>query len=285
MHMKKPLLAALAALLVCAPAFAQHAKPELEYKLEPYRKTIALHANVAGKDGFFSFDTGGGISLLTPAFAGKTGLAPWGRLTAVTMTGKRIDTEQVNDVPVVIGNRSYRVGTMGVYDVAGLFDKNNALPIDGSLGLDVFEGKVITIDFPEWRLVVESPESLKERLAAGAIEVPLRVAREMQGRSLSVSVGVPSARGLVWMELDSGNGGTMLVAKPYASLFGLDAQRQGFQPGRLEIAKGLTAASDNFIAADIAIEGNIGMPFLKTAVLTLDLANGRGWIAVPASRK
>lgn len=283
--MKKPLLAALAALLACAPAFAQHAKPELEYKLEPYRKTIALHANVAGKDGFFSFDTGGGISLLTPAFVSKTGLAPWGRLSAVTMTGKRIDTEQVNDVPVVVGNRSFRVGTMGVYDVAGLFDKNNTVPIDGNLALDVFAGKVITIDFPAWRLVVESPESLKERLAAGAIEVPLRLAREMQGRSLSVSVGVPSARGMVWMELDSGNGGTMLVAKPYAPLFGLDAGRGGFQPGRLEIAQGLTAASDNFMAADISIEGNIGMPFLKTSVLTLDLANGRGWIAVPAAKQ
>lgn len=76
--MKTPLLAAVAALLASAPALAQHARPELEYKLEPYRKSIALHANVAGQDGFFNLDTGGGVSLVTPAFAKRAGLAPWG---------------------------------------------------------------------------------------------------------------------------------------------------------------------------------------------------------------
>lgn len=208
-----------------------------------------------------------------------------GSIAGFTMTGQRIETEHADDVEVKFGEHSYRAGTVGIYEVGGLFAKDNQAPIDGNLSLAVFEGKVVTIDFPHWRLVVESPASLAERVAAGAVEVPVRQAREIQGRSLAVSVGVPSAKGTVWMELDSGNGGTILVARPYAALFGLDPAGKGFQPGRLEIAKGLVATSENFMAADITIDGNIGMPFLKSAVLTLDLANNRGWIAVPPAEK
>lgn len=276
MHIRKMIFAAASA-VACAAAFAQAARPEAEIKLEPYRKTIAMHATVAGKEGFFSFDTGGGISLLTPAFAQQAGLKPWGRLNGFTMTGKQLGSPHVDDVPVSLDGHEYRAASMGIYDVAGLFEKNNTQPIDGNLALDIFDGKAITIDFPHWKLTVESPDSLKQRVA-GAIELPARLTRESQGRALSVSVGVPTAQGTVWMELDSGNGGTVLVAKPYTRLFQLDPDHNGFQPGRIELAKGLTLASDHFIAADITLDGNIGMPFLKDVALTLDLKAGRAWV-------
>ncbi len=108
----------------------------------------------------------------------------------------------------------------------------------------------------------------------------MRMARELQGRALAVSVGVPTPRGPVWMELDSGNGGTILVSKPYASLFKLDAAQAG--PQEVDFAldpAGNLRVHGRAFTPDMVIDGNIGMPFLKDVAVTLDLAAGRLWIS------
>jgi predicted aspartyl protease len=246
----------------------------VEIKLEPYRKTIGMHARVNGKDGFFAFDTGSGLTQITPQFAEKIGCKPWGRIVGFTMTGKRLDTARCDDATFEIGGEKFKPAVASVFNVMEMFPEG-AEPIDGLIGLDVFEGRTITIDFPAMRLFVETPSSARKR-TRNATEIPARIGREAQGRALAVSVAVPTSRGTIWMELDSGNGGTILVAKPYADLFGLDPAKNDPQPvdypfGRFRI----TGAA---FAAGITLDGNLGMPFLKDRVVTFDLKSGRVWI-------
>jgi len=242
-------------------------------KLEPYRKTVALRATVGGREGFFVFDTAGGISLLSPQFAERIGCKPWGRMTGFRMMGERLDSPRCDDVSVTIGDRHFTT-TMGVLDVMSLFPKD-ARPVDGLIALNVFAGKVITVDFPSRTFTIDA------NVGAGAIEVPARLTREAQGSALAVSVGVPTKQGKVWMELDSGNGGTILVNKPYAALFGL-VEKDGPQAIAFDLANGLRIESSDAFAPEMIIDGNIGMPFLKNVAVTMDLASGRVWIAVPA---
>jgi hypothetical protein len=260
---------------------ARSASPVAELKLESYRKTVALRATVGGQEGFFVFDTGGGLSMLTPKFAERIGCKAWGRLSGFQMMGSRIDTPRCDEVSVTIGDRHFTAPLTGVYDVMSLFPEG-AQPVDGLLALDIFAGNVITIDFPARVLTIESKASLRERVQK-ATEVPARLKREAQGFALAVSVGVPTPQGKVWMELDSGNGGTILVSKPYAALLGLDAEKKGPQPVAFDIAKGLRVESADGFAPDMIIDGNIGMPFLKNVAVTLDLASARVWIA-PSTR-
>lgn len=264
--------ASAAALL---PAPAPPPVAEAVFKLEPYRSTVALRAKLGGADGFFVFDTGGGLTSVTPAFAEKIGCKPWGRLTGFQMMGARLDTSRCDDVQVQIGSRAFGPRTVSVLDVMSLYPKD-AAPVDGLLALDLFDGKAVTIDFPAATLTVESPESLRARIAT-AIPIPVRIAREVQGRALAVSAGVPSSRGLIWMELDSGNGGTILVSKPYAALLGLDPAREGPQQAAFDVAPGLRVEGRAF-TPDMILDGNIGMPFLKGIVVTLDLRDGRLWM-------
>ena len=72
-------------------------------------------------------------------------------------------------------------------------------------------------------------------------------------------------------------GGTLLVSKEYAGEFGLDPASNGPQPGSIPIAPGITAKGMVF-TPDLIIDGNLGMPFLKDYLVTLDLAAGRVWI-------
>ena len=75
------------------------ADPIAVVKLEPYRNTIAMHANVGGRDGFFVFDTGAGIAVINPQFAEKF-CTPWGRNTGFAMMGNRMESPRCDDVAV-----------------------------------------------------------------------------------------------------------------------------------------------------------------------------------------
>ena len=263
------------ALLLALLATAAQAAERVVLKLEPYRDTVAVHANVGGRDGFFIFDTGGGISLLTPRFAEQIGCKPWGRMTGFAMMGNRIDAPRCDEIPVAIGSAKLKAPVAGVYDVTSFFPKD-AVPLDGLLALNLFDGRAITIDFRAQTLAIETPSSLRKTIR-GATEVPVRVAREAQGQALAVSVAVPTPQGRVWMELDSGNNRTILISKPYAALFGMDPEKKGPQPIDFAVA-GAIRVKGTAHASDMIIDGNLGTPFLKDTVVTIDFASSRLWL-------
>ena len=108
--------------------------------------------------------------------------------------------------------------------------------------------------------------------------LPVRVNREASGAALALYVGVPSKQGTLWMELDSGNGGTVLVSAPVASLLGLDPNAKGKQSGDFPVAGNARVRSDDVFIADMTIDGNLGMPFLRHWLLTVDPKGGRAWL-------
>ena len=271
----KRILPAIALCLLGTAAVARSAAPEAVFKLEPYRKTVALRASVAGHSGLFVFDTAGGITLLAPAFAKTIGCTPWGRLSGFQMTGNRLDAPRCDNVRISLDGHPFTVPVTAVIDPAPLMAKD-AAPVAGSIALDLFAGKTITVDLVHRQLIVETPASLRERVAK-ARPLPLLLSRELQGHGLAASVGVPTAQGTVWFELDTGNGGTVLVSQPYAALFGLDPSATGEQTTDFDVAPGLHANGRAFTPSMI-IDGNLGMPFLHDKIVTLDLAQGRLWI-------
>ena len=275
--MRPTRLALLSVLL--APLLAQAADapaPAARFRMEPYRNTVSLHAVVAGQPGHFIFDTGAGSLHVTPGFADRMKCKPWGQLSGYTMMRKQLDTPRCDGTRVEIDGHALQTVTAGVLDVMSFYPKD-AKPMDGLMGLDVFEGQTITLDFTGGELVVESPASREARIA-GATEVPARLTREMQGRTLAVNIEVPTPKGPVLMELDSGNGGTILVGKSYAEALGLDPKVEGEQQANFDVAPGFPARGRAF-TPDMLLEGNLGMPFLKDKVVTLDLATGRVWLA------
>lgn len=275
-------LSCLLALGVLAPAgsaqasetSAVTARPVAVLKLEPYRKSVAVRVVANGKPGLFTLDTAGGNTVVSPAYAAEAGCKPWGRMVGFQMTGNRLEMPRCDGFTFSVDGHVLRAPSAGVLDITSMLAKD-AKPVDGSLALDAFDGQTISIDFAAGELVVETQASAKQRIA-GARELPLRLVRE-GGVALAAMVEVPTPQGIVRFELDSGNGGTILVSKPYATLFGLDPEAQGPQRGSFEIASGIRAEGLMF-TPDLTIDGNIGMPFLKDWLITLDLAEGRMWI-------
>lgn len=238
-----------------------------------------IHATSRGHEGLFLFDTGEGLSTITPAFAQEIGCKPWGQITGFRMSGERLDFARCDDVQFRVGRYGLSSRTTGVFDIMSLLPDSSTV-LAGSLGLDVFDGKRITIEPVGGRIIVESPASFRSRIR-GAKRIISRVVRDAEGAALAVDVAVPTSSGTAWMELDTGNGGTLVIGKHIAPLLRLNPNSSKPQPSNFKLAGGITVTGQARVR-DLIMDGNIGQRFWRNWNTTIDLKTGGVWIS-PAS--
>jgi hypothetical protein len=278
----RPILLLTLLLAVGASAGAIQAKPAAApaavIALEPYidEDHFIFHGRINGQDGRFQFDTGGGLTVLTPQTAAIAGCKPWGQFTGFRMRGDRVDLKRCDKVAIEAGGLRLDLPTTGIWDLSAILPKD-APAMAGSVGLDAFAGRAVTLDLAGRKLIVESPASLKARIAH-ATEVPIHVVREVEGYAPSVMAGLDTPSGRIWLTVDSGNDTPITLGRPVAALLGLDPQKKGGQPLAATLAGGLPLTGKAYVQ-DIIMDGNIGVPVLRHWVVTFDMARGRMWVS------
>ncbi|TXH45245.1 MAG: hypothetical protein E6Q92_03600 [Burkholderiaceae bacterium] len=263
----------------------RHVKSE-PILLRRYRQGLWL-VDVAFSDvkRTFLFDTGAGITVLTPDLASQLKLSPFGRLTAHRQSGERVDMPRVNIASISAGDVILHPRDVGVWDVNAQLP-GNWPPLSGVLALNAFDGLVLRIDLSAERLVVEQHHEVT-RSTPAMMEVPIRIGRSAAGAGLDVFLGASTERGLIWLELDSGNTGPTLIAPHAAEMLG---GRPGNAPvgcpgadGRMyaetELVLGGQVVKCPVIVKELMIDGNLGISFLETHIVIVDLQHTRGWIA------
>lgn len=242
----------------------------------------SVEVMVDGNPHRFLFDTAGGITVGTPALADSIECAPWGRITGHRMRGDRIDGQRCDEVEMQVSGVPLQLESMLVWDLSKLLPPN-APPLAGSMGLDAWQGRAITLDLGNGELVVETPASLALRVK-DAVEVPVRFGREIQGLALVPFVAVETPKGRLWMELDTGSTGKLIVGSHTADVLGLDPAIKDGQATTITLAGGIEVQAKAKVE-DLIIDGNIGAPMLRQWAVTIDLANERLWIAPRVQRK
>ena len=235
-----------------------------------------IHAKINGREGVFLFDSGGGVSNITPEFAALICRKPWGRIVGFRMTGQRIDMARCDAVSLEIAGNPLHLSVIGIFDLMSLVPPG-APKLDGMIGLDAFANKTITIELANNRLIVETPESLTER-AKAATEEPVRMVRDAQGVALTVDAAVKTANGTAWMELDTGNDGNIAVADWLAAEYGLEPGKKAAQAIKFQLANGIKGEGLGW-SGDLIMDGNLGSQFLRSWLVTFDLSGGRAWFA------
>jgi hypothetical protein len=249
----------------------------LVIKLEPYPGTQSVvHATVAGHQGTFLFDTGEGVSMISPSLAQAIDCKPWGVVTGFRMSGERLDAPHCDNVSFEVGARSFKAPAVIIFDIMAFLDKSQG-HLDGVIGLDLFAGQVVTIE-PTRAVTVETAASFTQRRKNGT-EIPIRMVRDAEGLSLTANAGVSTTSGRAWMELDTGNVGTIAIAKHIAPLLNLSADQKEPQNVKVKLADGIVLEGNAYIPPSSIMDGNIGVQFLKNWSMTLDLKNGRAWLA------
>ena len=270
-------LVAFAAMLVPAnPALARDAPGQVIPLTRVFGGQLAFSARIAGSDQLFLFDTGGGTTVISPALAAKIGCKPWGQVTGFQMRGQRLDLKRCDDVGIQVGKQRLTSATAGVFDILAGAPKD-APPIVGSIALDMFIGKAVTLDVGHKQLTIETPASLARRIAA-ARPLLARFERDVQGLAREALVAVDTRQGRIWLEIDCGSDGSVIVNRADAAALGLDPSNRGSQQFRLKLAGGPEIDAAGHMD-DLIRDGNIGVRVLTHWIVTIDEAKERVWIS------
>jgi hypothetical protein len=215
------------------------------------------------------FDTGAGITAISPKLADALGCEPYGRLTAHRMSGERVDMPLCSGVELASGGLVLEPEVVGVFDIGALLPPDWP-PLDGVVGLDSFHGRRVALDLACGRLTV-SPS----RPAFSGNETRIRASRPAQGLALDIHVEVPFEDGSFWFIADTGNTGPVIVAEHAAPHLGIEGPAanvtlpiDGFGAGQTEV-----------VVRDIIRDGNLGAAYLASSRLLLDLDAMRMWVA------
>lgn len=228
---------------------------------------------VGGVAGDFLFDTGGGVEIVTPRVSERLGCTPYGRGVGFRHDGTRIEAPLCASPPWTAGGWTLGTEEPAVYDLMALLQ--GAPEIDGLLSLAAFEGQAVTLDYPSGRLIVESSESLAERTATME-RLRVRPSRQMGGHALDLFVAVDAGRGrTLWLELDSGNAGPVILSPHAAELLGVDLSA-GPADVTLDVA-GLGPVTVTALEKETIYDGLLNLELHQRYLMTLDLATMDAW--------
>lgn len=263
-------IAARIALFVCLiPALSLAAELPLN---EYFAGLMTVDAKLSKRPLKLLFDTGGGGIILSPeAVAGHC--QPFGRLVGHRFNGEALAMPRCTPLTLSLGEFQ-KHGEVALFDVMPML--GNAPKIDGILGLSAFEHQPVLIDYEQKRIKTMDRRALarvvrRERMT----EIPIRLERQAGGASLDVFVGVEAKPGPLWLELDSGNVGPVLLA-PHA-LTQLQ-QTLSETPGPISLTlQGLPPITVTAEKRESIYDGLTSAELARRYVWAFDFERGRAW--------
>ena len=229
-----------------------------------------VEVEIEGERVDFILDTAAGMTCITPGLADRLGRAPFGRLVGHRMNGDPVSMARCGNLELGIGEAVIGHTTVGVFDLMKLLPPEWP-ELAGILSLASFRDQPFSIDVDREALTLETANSLIER-CEGRPRLPMMEARQMQGFALDLFLALETERGRLWLELDLGNTGLVLLAPHAAELLGCaDGDRH-----ELDVA-GLGSFVSEVAVKDLIYDGNLGATFFAGRTLSFDLAKGGIW--------
>jgi len=237
----------------------------------PTMRTVRVA--IGGDSLDFLFDTGGGVTVISPEVAAKIGCTPSGRSVGFRMTGQMLAGPYCHDVALSVGGLSLH-DDAGVMDFAKILGPN-APKVGGMISLSTLRGRALTLDLEHERLTIETPASLAARVR-DMTPLSARIATGVSGGEFGVFVGIPVQTTMLWLEWDSENNGRTFLAPHAARLLGV-TDSTGRGAVTLPLAPGVHPVIA-VQAKEIIHDGVLSARFLERATWSVDLATGRLWI-------
>jgi hypothetical protein len=250
---------------------------EIKLDHELLGKTPTVEVVVGGKTRTFYFDSGGGISAISPALAKEIGCEPLGEMTGYNAGGAKFAVKRCEDVALEING--FRVKR----DVA-VFNPNDFFPnakgqLEGSIALDAFDNQALTMDLTGNRLIVETEKSLKNRVRQ-MNPLTARLSRELGGAGLDIFIAASTPNGKIWMLADTGNTNKMLFTPSAQKQLGINFDGANgekiIKPFKINLINLGEIEMDSRERVMI-YDGMLNYDLLAKFILTADFRTGKIW--------
>lgn len=279
MKTRATVLAAFSFLFGAACAHVGGEKP-VELSLKPYAgRLVTLDVEAGGKSYAMLFDTGAGVTALTPETAAAVGCAPFGRLVGWRMTGVRVEFQRCGAMDLSFAGILSRKETY-VFDLGAVLPKDLP-PLGGIVSLASFADRPFTLDLNAKKLIIETKESLRRRIK-DARRAEMRLIRGPGGDDAAVLVEVAGEPGGFWFLLDSANLGDVLVSPDAAgsSEFALGGRLSADEATAIVIPlAGVGPVDASARLRDIIYDGALNEETMRRFRITFDLISDRIWLA------
>jgi hypothetical protein len=266
-------------LTIAAQQSSKTASQPVEIKLEhdALGKAPTINVQIGKKIYPFLFDTGGGITTITPAIAKEIGCEPFGQISGFNAGGMRLDFKRCDNVDLKVGDLPTRVNT-AVFEIMHFFSPETK-EIGGIISLQTFAEKVITIDLSGNRLTVETENSLAERIK-DVKPLESRLGIQGGGAVVDIFVAANTPKGKIWMEFDTGNFSAMLFSPHAQEMLGInfDAPNRAkmTKPVKLDLI-GLGTIEAPARERSMIYDGMLNYDTISRMVVTIDVKNGKMW--------
>ncbi len=162
----KQYLLSLTIICCCYFTQAQQIIQLTDYAGHP--KLKAVNVEIDGMPFNFLFDTGAGVTLLTPEALKKLGRKSFGNAVGYRMKGEKVSYQWCDSIQLHLGEYTHFHQQVGVWEL------NVALPkdwpiIDGVISLATFQDQCITLDLGNNQIVVENQKTCHEKLESGKL--------------------------------------------------------------------------------------------------------------------
>jgi hypothetical protein len=275
--MKKALIIFFFLLSICTAIEAKDSPVEIKLDHALLGKTPTVEVVIGGKTRLFYFDSGGGISLISPALAREIGCTPLGDLTGYNAGGVKMSGPRCEDVAFSINGFS-AARDMGVMDPNQFFPNSDG-KLDGSIALDAFDGRALTMDLAGNRLIVETEKSLKSRTKQMK-PLMARTSREMGGAALDIFIAAQTPNGRIWMLADTGNTNKMLFTPSAQKQLGINFDdavgEKRIKPVKINLIN-LGEVEMESRSREMIYDGMLNYDLLAKMVLTADFSTGKVW--------
>ena len=280
----KQLFVTLLTIILCgAAAIAQPTETQpVEIRLEhdALGKAPTINVQVGSKTYPFLFDTGGGITTISPVIAKEIGCTPFGQITGWNAGGTRLDFKRCDNVDLKLGAYQTQVNT-GLFEIMQFFSPDTK-EIGGIIALQTFKDNVITIDLAGNRLWVETEKSFAGRIR-DMKPLEARIGSQGAGAVIDLFVAANTPKGKIWMEFDTGNFSTLQFAPHAQEMLGInfDAPNRAkmSKPVKLDVV-GLGTIEMPARERQMIYDGMLNYETISKWTVTIDLKNGKMWAKI-----
>jgi hypothetical protein len=240
-------------------------------------KTPTVEVVVNGKARTFYFDSGGGISGISPALAKEIGCEPLGEMSGYNAGGMVFKIKRCEDVALSMNGFTVK-RDVAVFDPKDFFP-NAKGQIDGSIALDAFDNRIFTMDLAGNRLMVETEKSLKNRIRQ-MNPLTARTSREIGGATLDIFIAAQTPNGKIWMLADTGNTNKMLFTPAAQKQLGISFDDEKgakiIKPVKINLINLGEIEMDSRERVMI-YDGMLNYDLLAKMILTADFRTGKIW--------